>query len=297
MASLDKGKLISRLGYIAYFNERVWTNIYNTAGNNIYHGGSSNITLSQDKITKVSMDASGKATKTGEESIVIKGSPKYGHTARAGANTTSGYVYLDKPNAVQTAHLKTLNANDKQYFTMSEETLDAKATTMGYPTQLAVADVLYSCCFDVIRRLISIRPFTATWQHESSVAGQGFTERFNNGGYSYGVFVDNPVKNNALENWSGSGTLHQGGALSRWQVTLGGNISSLKLTETSVARVGVYKGDKATANRTVDMVTKFWEAWTTRCKEKNKFDYKFFSCHLNCHSSCHSSCHGSRSRR
>lgn len=149
----------------------------------------------------------------------------------------------------------------------------------------------------MLRKLISIRPFKATWTHDSSVGNKRISEKFNGGGYAYGVFVDNPSINSSWTRNSGSGTWGAGGALSRWQITLGGNISALKLTEASVTRNGVYKDNVAMASRTVTMVTNFWNAWADRCRAKNSFDYKFFSCHLNCHSSCHSSCHGSRSRR
>lgn len=296
MASLDKGKLISKLGYIAYFNERVWLNILNTAGQKVYHKGST-ITLNKDKITNITMDETGKATETGKSNITIQGTPKFNSVAFTGSNTTTGAVFYDKPDAIRAEHLKTLNPNDKQYFTLSAEDLDNKANSLGYSPNLVVADVLYACCFDIIRRLISIRPFTASWSHESSVSNKVINEKFNGGKYSYGVFIDNPVVDPTWIKNTGSGSWGQGGRLSRWQITLGGNISSLNLTETSVARNGVYVGSIAFADRTVNMVTKFWEAWANRCKESNKFDYKFFSCHLNCHSSCHSSCHGSRSRR
>ena len=51
MASIDKNKLISKLGYVAYFNEKVWGQINSTAGGNIYHAGA-DITLNKDKIIK-----------------------------------------------------------------------------------------------------------------------------------------------------------------------------------------------------------------------------------------------------
>lgn len=306
MASLDKGKLISKLGYIAYFNEKVWGQILSTAGN-IYHAGG-NVTLSKDKLINVTIDDNGKAVKSGETNITLKAAPTFSNTAYTGANTTSGSVLYSKPKVLPTedangagasavAHLKNIDGSQKQYFTLQESDLDEKAEALGYDPKLVVADVLYACCFDVIRRLISVRPFTASWTHESSVASKNISEKFNNGNYSYGIFVDNPSVKSSWTANSGSGTWGQGGRLSRWQVTLGGNISALKLTETSVTRNGVYKGSVAAASRTVTMVTNFWNAWAERCKEKNKFDYKFFSCHLNCHSSCHSSCHGSRSRR
>lgn len=287
MASIDKGKLISKLGYVAYFNEKVWGQIASTSGNKVYHAGS-NLTLNKDKITNVSMASDGKCTKTGESSISVQGMPKFASTAYAGSNTTTGSVLFSKPNAIRSEHLKTLNANERQYFTIYDTDI---------PSTLIVADEIYTCCFNVLRRLISVRPFTASWTHDSSVANKKISEKFNGGSYSYGIFIDNPSVNSSWTSNSGSGTWGKGGRLSRWQITLGGNISALKLTETSVTRNGVYAGSVAMASRTVTMVTNFWNAWAERCKEKNKFDYKFFSCHLNCHSSCHSSCHGSRSRR
>lgn len=307
MASLDKGKLISKLGYIAYFNEKVWGQIVSTAGN-IYHAGD-NVTLTKDVLTDVTVDEeTGKTTKSGETTITIKAPPTFSSTAFSGANTSSGSILYSKPKALPTddangvgegnvSHLKNINSEEKQYFTLQEEDIDNHAKTLGYDPKLVVADVLYACCFDVIKRLISIRPFTSTWTHESSVAGKNIYEKLNDGNYSYGVFIDNPSVKSSWTSNSGSGTWGQGGRLSHWQVTLGGSISALKLTETSVTRNGVYKGSVAMASRTVTMVTNFWNAWAERCKEKNRFDYKFFSCHLNCHSSCHSSCHGSRSRR
>ena len=287
MAQLNKGKLISKLGYVAYFNEKVWGQISSTAGGNIYHSGD-NVTLSNDKITNVSYDSEGKATSTGTTSISIKGTPKFSSTAYYGNNTTAGSILFSKPNAIRAEHLKTLTASTRQHFTITEADI---------PSNIIVADELYACCFTVLRKLISIRPFKATWTHDSSVSNKKINEKFNGGSYAYGVFIDNPTVTSRMTDTTGSGTWGKGGALSRWQITLGGNVSALKLTEASVTRNGVYANNKAIASNTVTMVTNFWNAWADRCKAKNTFDYHFFSCHLNCHSSCHSSCHGSRSRR
>ena len=287
MASIDKGKLISKLGYVAYFNEKVWGQIASASGNKIYHAGNT-VTLNEDKITNVTMDEKGKCIESGESKITIQGMPKFSSTAYAGSNTTTGSVLFDKPNAIRSEHLKNLNVNERQYFTIKDTDI---------PSTVIIADEVYTCCFNVLRRLVSVRPFTASWTHESSTANKKINEKFNSGSYAYGVFVDDPVVNSSWTINSGSGSWGAGGRLSRWQITLGGNISSLKLTETSVARNGVYKNNVATASRTVTMVTNFWNAWAERCKSSHGFDYKFFSCHLNCHSSCHSSCHGNRSRR
>lgn len=287
MASIDKNKLISKLGYVAYFNEKVWGQINSTAGGNIYHAGA-DITLNKDKITNVTADEEGRYIKTGETPISIKRMPKFSSTGYTGGNTTSGSVAFSDMDAIRPEHLKTLNADDRQMFTIYDTDI---------PSQVIIADELYACCFNVIRKLISIRPFTASWQHDSSVANKKINEKFNGGSYAYGVFIDNPSVNTNWTKDSGSGIWGAGGTLSRWQITLGGNISALKLTEASVTRNGVYAGNAAVASSTVTMVSNFWTAWSDRCKARNSFDYKFFSCHLNCHSSCHSSCHGSRSRR
>lgn len=295
-ATIEKGKLISKLGYISYFNEMVFAGINRTAGSAIYHNGGQ-VTLNQDKIMQVSQDAEGKVVKTGDSTITIKARPQYSSVAFAGANTTEGYVYLNKPYAVPDGQLNTVNQNAKQYWTLSETDMDNKAKSLSQDPTLIVADVLYSCCFDVIRALIYVRPFTASWTHESSVSGRRFTERFNGGNYTYGVFNANPTWDGSWGKTQGSGTWGQGGALHRWQVTQGGNINTLRLTEESVARNGIYKGSVAAASTTANMVANFWDAWASRCKEKNTFSYNLYSCHLNCHSSCHNSCHGSRSRR
>ena len=285
MASLTKGKLISKLGYVAYFNEKVWQTIMSTAGNKVYHNGGS-ITLTKDKITNVSLDDAGKGTSTGTTNITITGTPRFGSTSYYGANTSTGTQKDAKPYAVTPSHLKTLKAGDRQHFALMPEDLAG---------DIATADVLYKACFNIIAALISVRPFRATWTHESTVSGKSINEKFNGGNYSYAVFVDTPAAVSTAT--TGSGTWGAGGSLSRWQVTLGGDIKKLNLTETSVARGSVYKGNVISASQTSSMVINFWTAWSDRCKEKNTFDYKYFSCHLNCHSSCHSSCHGSRSRR
>ena len=297
MASLTREKLVSKLGYVAYFNEQVWSKISNTAGGNVYHATGSAVTLQKDKITNVSIDGEGKATKTGESTITIKAAPRFNSTSYVGANTRSGSVKDSRPLAIRTEHLKTINPAARQYFTLSAEDIDAKATAMGKDPSLIVADALYSSCFQIIKALISIRPFKATWSHESSESGNRINEKFNGGGYAYGIFIDTPTVNTSWTNTSGSGSWGAGGSLSRWQITLGGNISALNLTETSVARNTVYKDNIIGADQTSSMVINFWNAWANRCKERNSFDYKYFSCHLNCHSSCHNSCHGSRSRR
>lgn len=297
MASLTREKLVSKLGYVAYFNEQVWGKINSTAGGNIYHATGSNVTLQKDKITNVTFDGEGKATKTGETNIVIKAAPRFNSTSYYGANTTTGSVKDSRPLAIRTEHLKVIDPNAKQYFTLSVEDLDAKAAAMGKDPNLIIADVLYASCFQVIKALISIRPFKATWNHESSEASRRISEKFNGGGYAYGLFVDAPTINQSWTSNSGSGSWGAGGSLSRWQITLGGNISALNLTETSVARNTVYKDNLIGADQTSSMVVNFWNAWANRCKERNSFDYKYFSCHTNCHSSCHNSCHGSRSRR
>lgn len=289
MANIVQGSLIKKLEYVQYFNEKVWGQISSAAGGNIYHNGSA-VTLSQDN------------------NISIKAAPKFSSVAYSGNNTTKGSILYNKPNAIPTSnksgvggngvpHLKTLSGNVKQHFTLSTSDIDAKATALGKNPSLIVADAIYSCCFDVIRALISIRPFKSTWKHDSSVANRKINESFNGGKFAYGVFVDNPSTQSSWEKVTGSGTWNKGASLSKWQVTLGGSISKLKLTEASVARTGVYVNSVAAATRTTTMVSNFWNAWSERCRGKNAFDYKFFSCHLNCHSSCHSSCHGSRSRR
>ena len=295
-ATIEKGKLISKLGYISYFNEMVFAGINRTAGAKIYHNGGQ-ATLTKDKVTQVSQDAEGKTVKTGESNITILPRPQYSSVAFAGANTTEGYVYLNKPYAIPDGQLNNVNAGERQHWTLTDADLDNRAKELNQDPTLVVADVLYSCCFDIIRALIYIRPFTASWTHESSVSGRRFTERFTGGHYSYAVSDPNPSWDTSWGKTQGSGTWGQGGALHRWQVTQGGNISSLKLTEESVARPGIYKGSVASASGTVSLVSNFWDAWASRCKEKNTFSYNLYSCHLNCHSSCHNSCHGSRSRR
>lgn len=312
MANLSKGKLISKLGYIAYFNEKVWQTIASTAGNKIYHGGASDVTLNKDVITKTTQNAEGKTTKTGTTKIKIYARPTFSSTGYVGANTTSGSatfknmpvmpvesVAVNGTSQKIAYHLKSLSANTKQYFTITEEDLDAMAVSMGYDPNLAVADVLYAACFQVIGHLICIRPFTASWTHDSSEKSKRINEKFNNGGYSYAVFDDTRSAENksAWKQTSGSGKWDAGNKLSKWNVTLGGNIKNLKITEAQVVRSGVYKDNIASASKTTTMVGHFWSAWSDRQVAKNKFNYEFYSCHLNCHSSCHNSCHGSRSRR
>ena len=169
MASIDKNKLISKLGYVAYFNEKVWGQINSTAGGNIYHAGA-DITLNKDKITNVTADEEGRYIKTGETPISIKRMPKFSSTGYTGGNTTSGKVAFSNMNAIRPEHLKTLNANDRQMFTIYDTDI---------PSKVIIADELYACCFNVIRKLISIRPFTASWQHDSSVANKKINEKFN----------------------------------------------------------------------------------------------------------------------
>lgn len=71
----------------------------------------------------------------------------------------------------------------------------------------------------------------------------------------------------------------------------------VKYRETTVTKANVVPGQiniKSYANNLID---NFWNAWTSRCYNKNQFTYNYYTCHLSCHSSCHSNCHGSRSRR
>jgi len=303
MATLNRGDLISKLGYVNYFNEKVWGQISSAAGGNIYHGGSSNVTLSNDS------------------NISIKAAPKFSSTAYAGANTNTGSVFLDKPSAIPAnttngigtgaAHLKTLSSS-RQYFTLNTSDLNSQAesiwTSRGQAAGLSgaaltayvnehknliTADVIYNCCFTIIRKLISIRPFTASWTHTATAAAKKISENFNGGSYAYGVFVDNPSTTSSWLSNNGSGTWGKGGKLSRWQVTLGGNISTLSLSTASISRTGVYANELALASRAASMVSNFWSAWSDRCKAKNSFSYKLFSCHLNCHGACH----GNRTRR
>ena len=306
MATLNAGDLITKAGYVNYFNERVWGNISSTANGNIYHGGTSNVTLSSDGVT-------------------VKASPKFSSTAYAGANTTGGTVLFAKPNALpistssgvqsnggSAAHLKVLNAGTRQYFTLKTSDIDEQAviywTAKGQAQHLTgdaltayvnenknliAADTIYKCCFTIIGRLISIRPFTSSWQHDSSIASKKISESFNSGNYAYGVFIDNPSTTSSWLANSGTGTWNKGGRLSKWQVTLGGNISTLRISEASVTRSGVYENNIAVASKAATMVSNFWSAWSDRCKAKNSFSYKLFSCHLNCHAACH----GNRTRR
>lgn len=285
MTDLTKGKLITKLGYVAHFNEQVWEKIIATA-RTVYHNGG-NITLSQDKDTNVTLDPkTGAVTGSSTSNVTIAGTPRFSQTSYYGANTTTGAVKDRNPVAVTPSHLKTLKASQRQHFLLMPNDLTGN---------IATADVVYRACFNIISAIISIRPFKSTWQHESSEASKRFTVRFNNGNFAYGVFVDRPAPVSSAT--TGSGTWGAGGSLSRWQVTLGGDITSLNLQEDSVARDGVYRNNLIRADRTSAMVINFWNAWQNRCMAKNSFDYKYFSCHLNCHSSCHSSCHGSRSRR
>ena len=294
-ATIEKGKLISKLGYISYFNEMVMGRILSTAGNVLYHGGDKDVSLMKDCIPHATVDAEGNAKLGTTEVFGVARNPVYPLTAYAGANTTEGYAYISNPKAIPDGQMKVLQDVGNN-LTLTEEAMDKRAEELGQDPTLIVADVLYSCCFSVIRALISIRPFTATWKHESSVAGKRINARVGTG-YNYGFFVDNPTWDGSWGKTQGSGTWGQGGALHRWQVTQGGNINTLRLTEESVARNGIYKGSVAAAGTTANMVANFWDAWASRCKEKNTFSYNLYSCHLNCHSSCHNSCHGSRSRR
>ena len=140
MASIDKNKLISKLGYVAYFNEKVWGQINSTAGGNIYHAGA-DITLNKDKITNVTADEEGRYVKTGETPISIKRMPKFSSTGYTGGNTTSGSVAFSDMDAIRPEPLKTLNADDRQMFTIYDTDI---------PSQVIIADELYACCFNVI---------------------------------------------------------------------------------------------------------------------------------------------------
>ena len=333
---IEPNKLISKLGFVAYFNNRVYEQIKANVGD-IYQGGQSNVTLQSDVITNVKFASTadknvGKYSSDGSTKISIKARPQFSSTGYQGSNTSTGSAWISAPVALpvdttdgltsgkdgngEPMHLKKLSANTREYFTITTADVDAKATTywtaqgqaqglsgnalttyVNNMKNVITAEIIYSCCFEVIRKLISIRPFQASWQHDSSVTNRKINEKFNGGSYAYGIFIDNPLKKSTWEKNTGTGTWNAGGALTRWQITLGGSIDKLQLTETSVNRTGVYAGSKATALNTTSMVENFWTAWSDRCKAHNSFDYKFFSCHLNCHSSCHSSCHGSRSRR
>ena len=165
--------------------------------------------------------------------------------------------------------------------------------------KLLVADVLYEVCLELINKLVYIRPFSATWYHD-------YTERVKRSGegkkYKYGktkthiermsghaLFKDNPQINTARERRYLTNDT--------WASTMGGNVKTLEITEASVSRVGLNKIDISDATATGNVIANYWTAWSTRCLKSNKFEYRYYSCHLSCHSSCHNSCHGSRSRR
>lgn len=294
MTDLTKGKLITKLGYVAHFNEQVWEKIVETAGGYTTTTSSgaqvANIVSRtpvklQDKRTNVTLDPNtGAVISSSTDNISVPGSPRWLGTSYYGNNTSTGAVKDRNPNAIVTTHLKNLSDSTRQYFLLMPEDLTG---------DVATADVVYRACFNVLSAIISIRPFKFSWTHESNVSGKSIN--FIQREFVYGIFVDNPTPVSSAT--TGSGTWGAGGSLSRWQVTLGGDITSLNLQEDSVAREGVYRGSLIRADRTSAMVINFWNAWRDRCMAKNSFDYKYFSCHLNCHSSCHSSCHGSRSRR
>lgn len=71
----------------------------------------------------------------------------------------------------------------------------------------------------------------------------------------------------------------------------------VKYRETTVEKANVIPGQVNIKNYANNLIDHFWEAWKSRCYNRNQFTYDYYTCHLNCHSSCHSNCHGSRSRR
>ena len=292
MTDLTKGKLITKLGYIAHFNEQVFDKIAETAGGYSISGStytapinSQNAVTLADKRTTVTEDeTTGAILSSSEQSVKIEGLKTWAYTSYYGENTSTGTVQYQNPSVLTESHLKSIEDNSRAYFLLMPEDLEGN---------VIIADVVYRACFNILSAVISIRPYQASWTHESNVSGKSINASLSS--FAYGVFVDSP--SSVSTSTYGTGTWGAGGNLYYWQVTLGGNITALNLQEDSVSRDGVYTGSVISALKTSTMVSNFWNAWSDRCMAKNSFNYKFFTCHLNCHSSCHSSCHGSRSRR
>ena len=112
-------------------------------------------------------------------------------------NSNKPSAAFSDPAAVPSSHLKNLNPNVRQYFTLKESDINNyinsywtnKGTSLGYTgttltnyvnehKNLIVADVLYASSVVILRSLLSIRPFKSHWYHSATKSDYSISQNF-----------------------------------------------------------------------------------------------------------------------
>lgn len=292
---LNVGNVINLVELINAFNDNVWKQLVASAGlpaDSVYSNDNYGEVLSDDSYTGV--DGS-------HHTIKSVGIPQLPWTAWVGVNTTSHNRQITVKNALPPNHLRTLRGKGRQFYTLKWQDVASKVSG-----DVIDADDVYKAMYTVLHRLITIRPIYTTWQHDAggTAAGNAFTNSIT----YYGVYKRSDLEDSsALDSidYSQHDVSGVSGSYYKWDgYAKGANFSIFSALDSTlpdsqkrqaVSRNNCIEGVALLASNINKEVSTFFQAWSDKCLNRNRFTYRYHTCHINCHSSCW--CYSSRGRR
>lgn len=298
MADIQQYNLIKLADLVNAFNEKVWVALSKQVGT-LYARNAATLT----KDTYIVPGATEAQDKT--VTLSVKGVPQMNATAIIGVNAKTSKSSIPVKNALPPKHLQVVDPNVRRFFTLKWE--DIAATKTG---EVVDANKVYKACFDVLRQLISIRPLRTTWVHDATgnPAKYAFKKTFD----YYAIYedkdssvLDSTIYNNKQvpavdpkrHNVSGfAGSFYEWTGYSKGaDFSIYSAIDDPEAGSQVVSRNNCIPGAKLVSSLMNREIAIFWEAWASKCLNKNKFTYTYHTCHISCYSDCW--CYNSRSRR